>query len=86
MTKISYQTRISQAQKAGFEIYSDTFKYADGVAGERICGSILTNTKKNSPYDGEVLDLFEDDTYEHYSQFNQNHPHYKPVSFQFKNL
>lgn len=74
----TYSALLNQAIKAGFTVYCNTYN-DDGV-----CGSILTNIKPNSPFNGEVLDIFEDGTFTHSSQFGVNHPHFKPLAFQFK--
>lgn len=59
----TYNNLIKQAFAAGFEDYCNTYTQ------EGLQGLILTNTKKDSPYDGEVLDIFEDGTFTHYAQF-----------------
>lgn len=59
----NYSAMLTQARNAGFEDYSDTRN------DENICGTILTNTNPKSLYNGEVLEIFENGTHAHYSQF-----------------
>ena len=66
-----YQQRISAAEKAGFKIYLDTTN-AYGSPG-----TILCNTETGNPYDGECVDIFEDGTFEQYTQFPGQKPVYK---------
>ena len=73
----TYNILVKQAIKAGFEDYCNTYN-EDGLQG-----TIFTNTKTGSPFNGEVLDIFEDGTFTHYSQFADNHPHYSPLKFKF---
>lgn len=75
----TYSTLIKQAIKAGFEEHQGTYKYADGVSGKIIEGSILLNTKPTSQFNGEVLDIYEDGSFDHYSQFKGT-----SLNFKFK--
>jgi len=65
------QKAESQAEKAGFQFYTSTSNEDHGQ------GVIMINNKKESPFNGECLDLFEDGTIHHYSQF-------KGVELKFK--
>lgn len=59
----TYNRLITNAVNEGFEEYcSTTNEYGTS-------GIILTNTRMDSPFNGEVLDIFEDGTHVHYSQF-----------------
>lgn len=59
----TYSDLVKQAVKAGFEDYCNTYNEYG------LQGTIFTNTKKGSQFDGEVLDIFEDGTFTHYGQF-----------------
>lgn len=67
----SYQSLINQALNAGFEMYCDTRNDSN------VRGIILTNTRKDSDYNGEVIDLFEDGTFVQYGQFKGLQPQFK---------
>lgn len=71
-----------QLDNAGFKAYSDTFKYNKGARDKKIEGTIF-KAGKDTEYNGEVLDIFEDGSFTHYSQFPENHPHYQPLKFKF---
>lgn len=66
-----YNNLLNQLEAAGFKLYVDT-RNENGVTG-----SIMTNTDENSPFSGEVLDVFEDGTFAHYSQFKAADLHFK---------
>lgn len=66
-----YNTRIICAQRAGFNIYCDT------ISDDGVFGTTLTNTNPSSKYNGECIDIFENDTYEHYSQFKEQELKFK---------
>ena len=62
-TQTLFQKRISELEKAGFEFYVNTENQDDGCKGV-----IYTNTKEDSLYSLEVIDLYENDKYEIYHQ------------------
>lgn len=65
----TYQQRIHNAQKAGFEVYVSIQK-------DNAEGTILFNTDVSSPYNGECIDIYEDGSYEQYCQFKGQQPAY----------
>jgi len=68
-----YQQRITHAINAGFEIYTNTWN----ENGE---GAILINNQKDSIYEGECLDIFEDGSYRQYCQFKGQQPSFKIIT------
>lgn len=64
----TYQQRMNALEKAGFTMYCNTSNDAGSP------GSILTNTDIKSPYNGECVDLFEDNSFHQYCQFKDQSP------------
>ena len=73
MSHSIYNQRLNAAINAGFEVYCDTRN------DDNIPGTILTNTNPKSQYNGECIDLFENGTFDQYSQFKGQSPTYKIV-------
>ena len=65
-----YNQRLNAAINAGFEIYCNTRNE------DNIPGTILTNTNPKSQYNGECIDLFEDNTFTQHCQFKGQTPAY----------
>lgn len=71
MNNMNVSGKVAQLYKANFESYTCTSK-------EDIPGEVFV-ANRQSEYWGEVIDLFEDGTFEHYGQFKG-----QELKFKFK--